>query len=45
MGNKKSIALVLPWHFRSGILDRAESFLSNGGKLLFPLPNIEVVGN
>jgi hypothetical protein len=44
-GNKKSIALVLPWHFRSGILDRAESFLSNGGKLLFPLPNIEVVGN
>jgi hypothetical protein len=45
MGNKKSIALVLPWHFRSGILDRAENFLSNGGKLLFPLPNIEVVGN
>lgn len=44
-GNKKTIALVLPWHFRSGILDRSESFLSNGGKLLFPLPRIEVVGN
>ena len=45
MGNKKSIALVLPWHFRLGIVDRAGSFLSNGGKLLFPLPNIEIVGN
>jgi len=45
MGNSKSVALVLPWHFRSGILDRATSFLSEGGKLLFPLPNIEVVGN
>lgn len=43
--NKKTIALVLPWHFRSGILERSEIFLSNGGKLLFPFPNIEVVGH
>lgn len=45
IGDKKSIALVLPWHFRPGISVRAGSFLSNGGKLLFPLPNIEVVGS
>jgi len=40
---RKTIALVLPWHFRANILERSEIFLSNGGKLLFPLPNIEVV--
>lgn len=36
--------LVLPWHFRSGIVAREAEFLSKGGKLLFPLPNIEVIG-
>jgi len=40
---KKKIALVMPWHFRDGIVKKSEEYLTNGGKLLFPLPNIEVV--
>ena len=37
--------LVFPWHFRDSIIARENAFLANGGKLIFPLPRIEVVGN
>lgn len=37
--------LVLPWHFRDSIIARESRFLAGGGKLIFPLPNIEVVEN
>jgi hypothetical protein len=37
--------LVFPWHFRDSIIAREGQFLANGGKLIFPLPSIEVVGN
>ena len=36
--------LVLPWHFRTGIVEREAEFLAKGGKLIFPLPQIDVVG-
>lgn len=36
--------LVLPWHFKDGIIKREQDFLAKGGKLIFPLPEIEVVG-
>ena len=35
--------LVLPWHFRAGILAREREFSANGGKFIFPFPEIEVV--
>lgn len=35
--------LVLPWHFKEGIVKREAEFLRGGGRLLFPLPNIEFV--
>jgi hypothetical protein len=35
--------LVLPWHFRDGIVARENAYTTNGGKLLFPLPRIEIV--
>ena len=35
--------LVLPWHFRDHILKREESFLNAGHKIVFPLPQLEVV--
>jgi hypothetical protein len=35
--------LVLPWHFKHGILEREQDFLSRGGKFIFPLPEIEIV--
>jgi NDP-4-keto-2,6-dideoxyhexose 3-C-methyltransferase len=36
--------LVLPWHFREGIVRREQAWLASGGRLVFPLPRLEVVG-
>ncbi|HCX81162.1 MAG: methyltransferase [Curvibacter sp. RIFCSPHIGHO2_12_FULL_63_18] len=35
--------LVLPWHFKAGILAREKEYLAKGGKFIFPLPNVEIV--
>jgi len=35
--------LVLPWHFKDGILRREKEFLANGGRMIFPFPEIEIV--
>jgi hypothetical protein len=35
--------LVLPWHFKDGILRREKEFLASGGKFIFPFPEIEIV--
>ena len=35
--------LVLPWHFKSGILEREREFLLGGGRMIFPFPEIEIV--
>jgi NDP-4-keto-2,6-dideoxyhexose 3-C-methyltransferase len=35
---------VLPWHFREEIIPREREYLEGGGKLVFPLPNFEIVG-
>jgi hypothetical protein len=35
--------LVLPWHFKDSILTREEEYMSNGGKFIFPLPEIEII--
>jgi hypothetical protein len=35
--------LVLPWHFRHGIMRREAAYLAGGGKLVFPLPTLETV--
>jgi C-methyltransferase C-terminal domain/Putative zinc binding domain/Methyltransferase domain len=41
---KPDYMMVLPWHFRENTIKREQEFLKRGGKLLFPLPQIEVVG-
>ncbi len=38
-----SAFLVLPWHFRDHIIQRENQFLAAGGKLIFPLPKLEVI--
>jgi hypothetical protein len=40
---KPDYFLVLPWHFRAGILQREKPFMESGGKLVFPLPQLEIV--
>jgi len=41
--SKPDYMVVLPWHFKNFILNKEKSFLNNGGKLIFPLPDIEIV--
>jgi hypothetical protein len=43
LASDRTIALVLPWHFREGIVKNCEVFLNKDAKLLFPLPRIEIV--
>jgi hypothetical protein len=42
-GRAPDYFLVLPWHFKHGIMEREKAYLANGGKLLFPLPEIVIV--
>lgn len=35
--------LVLPWHFKNSILERERDYITQGGKFIFPLPEIEIV--
>ncbi len=40
---KPDYFLVLPWHFKHGILEREKEFMAGGGKLIFPMPEIEII--
>ena len=40
---KPDYFLVLPWHFKEGILQREAEFLADGGRMIFPFPEIEIV--
>ena len=40
---KPDYFLVLPWHFKHSILEREQDYLENGGKFIFPLPEIEII--
>ena len=39
---KPGYFLVLPWHFKAGIVVREREYLRAGGRLLFPLPTLHV---
>lgn len=36
--------LVLPWIYRDGFVEREREFVARGGKLVFPLPDLDIVG-
>jgi len=40
---KPDYFLVLPWHFKAGILEREKDYLASGGRLIFPMPEIEII--
>jgi len=40
---KPDYFLVLPWHFKNGILQREKEYLASGGRMIFPFPEIEIV--
>ncbi len=39
---KPDYLLVLPWHFRDGIINKEKDYLASGGKFIFPMPEIEI---
>ena len=42
---KPNFYLVLPWHFKKEFIKREKKFLSNGGRLIFPLPKVQIISN
>jgi len=40
---KPDYFLVLPWHFKEGIVQREAEFLAGGGRMIFPFPEIEII--
>jgi len=40
---KPDYMLVLPWHFKNFIIQKEKKYLNEGGKIIFPLPDIEIV--
>ena len=40
---KPDYLMVLPWHYKGNIIQKEKKYLESGGKLLFPLPSMEVV--
>jgi hypothetical protein len=40
---KPDYFLVLPWHFKDGILRREKDFLNAGGHFIFPFPEVEII--
>jgi len=41
--SKPDYLLVLPWHFKDFIIKKEKKYLDSGGKLIFPLPQIEII--
>jgi hypothetical protein len=41
---KPDYFLVMPWHFRNNLIKRETDFLKRGGRMIFPLPAVEIVG-
>jgi len=35
--------LILPWHFLEEFVEREQEFLKNGGKLIVPLPEFQII--
>jgi hypothetical protein len=40
---KPDYFLVLPWHFKDGILRREREYSAQGGRFIFPFPEIEII--
>lgn len=40
---KPDYFLVMPWHFKDGIMRREKEYLASGGRLIYPFPEIEIV--
>lgn len=44
IGSNPDFLLVLPWHFKDSFKALLGNFVESGGKIVFPLPKLEIVG-
>ena len=44
LAERPDYLLILPWHFRETFMESLAPYLAAGGRLIFPLPDLEVVG-
>ena len=44
LSEKPEYLIFLPWHFRENALNKYENYLTEGGRIIFPLPNVEIIG-
>jgi hypothetical protein len=40
---KPDYFLIFPWHFKNFFIEKEKFYLKQGGKLIFPLPDIEII--
>ena len=40
---KPDYLLILPWHFKYHFIERFRDYRLSGGKIIFPLPNIQII--
>lgn len=40
---KPDYLLMLPWHFREGLIKKENDYLLGGGKFIIPFPHVEIV--
>ncbi len=40
---KPDYLLILPWHFKEHFINRFNKYRLSGGKIIFPLPNIQIL--
>ena len=43
--NPPDYLLIGPWFLRESFIEREQEFLQNGGKMILPLPEIQIIGN
>ena len=41
--SEKTLAVILPWHFRDTFIRKTENFRKNGNVVVFPLPEVEIL--
>ena len=42
-GDPPDVLLCGIWQFRKSVLEREQAYLEGGGRILFPLPEVDVV--
>ncbi len=35
--------LLLPWHFKEGVLRREKHYMAQGGKFILPFPEVRII--